>query len=505
MDRIAFNTCERERILLEKTGSKRNLGVMEVFDIAGFSFSLAWAILSFFWGFGQIQTDYLASYWLQFAAFAGIVAGYLLVHFKTRKLKTDKYSVRTLLLAAFAGVVLPLLCTLDMLGIDVGLPVFAVVSVLAGMSAAYQIVCWLDICSRTRIRSLFLCVSLSFTFAAILALIGCIMPDLTQPLTGVAYAVVGIGCLHFAATRAYDLSERAYRKFDEAFRAKQEVEPALVLFGFIFGFSCVYVMTFGRFAIILVLISVLIGSLMVVLLSWVRDDFNIVYLHRFELCVIVAACLIMPFVPNEGKIACLCVVAASWAGFTAMGFCILTRACMAEGLSVTYHVSAGLVAKMLGMTVGVGASIICTAMPGAPTWGPAVQLTIVFLLVLTTMVFFPEPQHHNEGMFDESQNVMNRPADAPVDEAAPGGMDEEARLRAQCAAFAKMYQLSPRESEILIYLAKGRNAEYIQNKFYISSNTAKSHIYNIYKKSNIHSQQKLMSFIEDLPVDGQSR
>ena len=66
---------------------------------------------------------------------------------------------------------------------------------------------------------------------------------------------------------------------------------------------------------------------------------------------------------------------------------------------------------------------------------------------------------------------------------------------------AELYQLSPRETDILKFLAKGRNAAYIQGKLTISPHTVKSHIYSIYRKLDIHSQQKLMDFVEEFPVD----
>ena len=47
------------------------------------------------------------------------------------------------------------------------------------------------------------------------------------------------------------------------------------------------------------------------------------------------------------------------------------------------------------------------------------------------------------------------------------------------------------------------NAAYIQNKLTISPHTVKSHIYSIYRKLDIHSQQKLMDFVEDYPTETQ--
>ena len=43
-------------------------------------------------------------------------------------------------------------------------------------------------------------------------------------------------------------------------------------------------------------------------------------------------------------------------------------------------------------------------------------------------------------------------------------------------------------------------AKYITDTFYISQSTAKTHIYNIYRKFGIHSRQELLDFIEDIEV-----
>lgn len=71
-----------------------------------------------------------------------------------------------------------------------------------------------------------------------------------------------------------------------------------------------------------------------------------------------------------------------------------------------------------------------------------------------------------------------------------------AKWKATCAAIAKMYKLSPRETEILQIIAKGRNAEYVHKELVISVHTAKTHISNIYHKLDVHSSQELISLIE---------
>ena len=59
------------------------------------------------------------------------------------------------------------------------------------------------------------------------------------------------------------------------------------------------------------------------------------------------------------------------------------------------------------------------------------------------------------------------------------------------------FDLSPREGEIFYLLAKGRNAKHIQEKLCISSSTVKTHIYRIYQKMGINSQQLLIDAVDN--------
>ena len=70
----------------------------------------------------------------------------------------------------------------------------------------------------------------------------------------------------------------------------------------------------------------------------------------------------------------------------------------------------------------------------------------------------------------------------------------------KCKVACEQYRLSPREREVLLILLRGRDAKYIMNQFYISQSTAKTHIYNIYKKFGVHSRQDLIDFVEEIQI-----
>ena len=71
----------------------------------------------------------------------------------------------------------------------------------------------------------------------------------------------------------------------------------------------------------------------------------------------------------------------------------------------------------------------------------------------------------------------------------------------KCEIACSTYKLSPRECEVLCILLKGRDTKYIMDKFTISQSTAKTHIYNIYRKFNVHSRQDLIDSVESIELD----
>ncbi|MEG0071700.1 MAG: LuxR family transcriptional regulator [Raoultibacter sp.] len=62
---------------------------------------------------------------------------------------------------------------------------------------------------------------------------------------------------------------------------------------------------------------------------------------------------------------------------------------------------------------------------------------------------------------------------------------------------AKRVSLTKRETEIFLYLARGRSAKYIAEELVISENTVWAHIKNIYAKFEIHTKQELISMVDE--------
>ena len=91
------------------------------------------------------------------------------------------------------------------------------------------------------------------------------------------------------------------------------------------------------------------------------------------------------------------------------------------------------------------------------------------------------------------------PSGAMPGQAAGGAaaQSETESIKQVCEEIAGRYLLSQRQTEVLYLLARGHNAAYIQDKLCITLSTAKSHIYNIYRKLDIHTQHELLAMVEE--------
>ena len=78
------------------------------------------------------------------------------------------------------------------------------------------------------------------------------------------------------------------------------------------------------------------------------------------------------------------------------------------------------------------------------------------------------------------------------------------KLQNACRTVAEKHQLTNREEEILLLLARGRTAQHIAETLVITQSTAKTHLRNIYAKMGVHTQQEIINLIEHA-IDEQRR
>lgn len=78
--------------------------------------------------------------------------------------------------------------------------------------------------------------------------------------------------------------------------------------------------------------------------------------------------------------------------------------------------------------------------------------------------------------------------------------DQRQKFIEKCNKTIEVYELSSREGEVLVLLAKGRNLPYIQKEFNLSRSTVSTHKQHIYQKLGIHSQQSLIDLVQSMEI-----
>ena len=81
---------------------------------------------------------------------------------------------------------------------------------------------------------------------------------------------------------------------------------------------------------------------------------------------------------------------------------------------------------------------------------------------------------------------------APAEEADP--------ISQRCQVLISQFELSPRESEVLVAFAHGRNVSYLAETLVLSPNTIRTHSKTLYAKLGVHSKQELLDLVERQPL-----
>ena len=100
-----------------------------------------------------------------------------------------------------------------------------------------------------------------------------------------------------------------------------------------------------------------------------------------------------------------------------------------------------------------------------------------------------------------SYALMTRPGSSLP--AVPGA-NETAEMRAEtdlaqrCGSLAQQKGLSPRETDVLLLLARGYGSTHIANELGISENTVRTHVRHIYEKLGVGGREALIALVDSL-------
>lgn len=215
-----------------------------------------------------------------------------------------------------------------------------------------------------------------------------------------------------------------------------------------------------------------------------RTGTVVVALYRIIVLVLVCG-LVMALLPFEALfvatdtvilLACFLVLFGTWA--------IGLHAVFLKSHDTIGSIGIMLASQFLGLLAGFLLALQAMAAGGSSPWAQAGLAAVLVLVVVVTLFVFT----------DLDASAVER---VGLRDATSGG---NASLEERARVVAEQFGLTEREGEVLLLLARGRNAVSIQEALCVSYNTVKVHKRNIYLKMDIHSQQELLDIMEDVSL-----
>lgn len=483
------------------TGKQPHIGAMELFGIAGFAFFFAYFLLAFFWLFVSFPTasNGFERGLVHTFVFIGLAVALMLVSFFKQYLFKRKAQVALVPIALVLACILPLEVFMDERGIVLPWIAVAVAGFCSGVSGACFLLCWLDGVGSARIKRYLTFTSAGMSLGTVLFFLVQLVVPAMQWLFALAYIGASFGFVVFLRSRTNAQVNVAPRPKRELLPFVKEIEPAIFTYGVVFGIGFSLMFIHSATTVLWGMLALFLGAFAVLVSDVLGVKVSITLILRISLVSTIASCLIIPFTEGWLYILGVCLIVATWAVFSSVNWAILVRRCVGNASLVFYSVASGIAVSAVGFLVGWVLLLGFVYFGTLETFLAPTMLILAFILVLVVMLFFPQEQHHGDAeaaLTQGQQGQQGQKASNPT----TGEGEKGAAFSERIDAVSKLYGLSAREKGVLAYLAKGRNASYIQRELVISPHTAKSHIYNIYRKLDIHSQQKLMDFIEEFPL-----
>lgn len=234
------------------------------------------------------------------------------------------------------------------------------------------------------------------------------------------------------------------------------------------------------------IVSFFLSAVFIALAALFFDSHKLIKLVCFVAIPIIGIAFVMlPLFSDAGEAAqAICII-----GFNSFYFMVWALwAGDQGGLALPKRFILGLFvlvgAESLGSLIGIQ---VVTAVRDSGSTLAVVSLVVVYLLLMVGIFSFDR----SGGARDEQAQRSIAASDDPGASGFLAGTDAAA-----LDGWAKRFGLSARETEVFELLAKGRNRVYISKTLFISDNTTRTHMKNVYRKLGVHSQQELIDLLE---------
>ena len=255
---------------------------------------------------------------------------------------------------------------------------------------------------------------------------------------------------------------------------------------------------------------VVVGAAFIAIVAKAGDRFNPTFIYRLSLPIMVAGYVAIALLFDSHAAISLLIINVGYEFFDILTWVLFVDASRRRNENALYIFGLGVAFMFCGMALGNAAShILDTLVAGGNVQANVVAMAAILCLVIVAFLVLPEGTvaqlsrregHAERGEEPTAENNDLAESEAKDSAAGDGQADGAAtadRIERHCAAVARDFGLSPRESEVIVLLAYGRTLAIIARDLHIAQGTARTHIENIYRKLDVHKQQELIDLVEN--------
>ena len=227
----------------------------------------------------------------------------------------------------------------------------------------------------------------------------------------------------------------------------------------------------------------LVGVLFIALVLVLGKRFDTLFVYRFSLPCMVAGFVILTLFMERFSVVSITTITVGYEFFDVLFWAVLVGVVRRGGYKPVFVFGWGVAATYVGMALG---TLLSRAAVGPIVAGEldVTVLSLLCILVLVVLVVLVLP----EGTLSKVSAVSRR-------RSAHGGDDA---IVSNCAVVAHRFDLTPRERDVLVLLARGRTLAVVARELQIAEGTARTHMGHIYAKLGVHKQQELIDLVESV-------
>lgn|GEM_PF-4494029 len=474
------------------------LAIHDIFGVLGITFNLTWGLCVLR---SPLLFKTLGLTMLPIVAKEVFIAAQLLIVVIILLLVSLKLFVRlTVYLLIVVAACSPLAAILDIVG--AGPATILVFWAISGFGTTVILVFWGSYITKLDHRRIVLYPTLSFVFMGLLMMMVGLFDPATAAVVITLFPLISLLMLYLE--RRMRSSERSASIHEEFVNSGYKPFPrngALIrsILGtmknsLFFGFAIYYffIMTSHNASLVFGLMILIACIVRVIDLSN-KDIINMDSLGRSLMLVAAITLLPLSFI-NADITFYLCCIILIYSGLANMtGMSAIGENARTNEINPLIIFSVDRLGNLTGLGIGILLSFLSFGTEGLEAaTGSFFPCVLMIILVLMHPIIVSGNHSYQFTVSRKTNNI-----------AAPNTESHYGFWRYRCMKFAEHYRLSPRQLEVMLLLAKGRDAVYIEETLMISGHTAKAHIYNIYSKTNVHSRQELITLIESFEVPDQ--